>query len=97
MGNQIVDIFTSKEQIGSVYEIYVYVRFPFYLAGHVKSLAIGVSESSVGSHSFRASISYEGRAKVHHGPPRLNSGTFALVEGVYQNSQQKNLPGPTGS
>ena len=56
MHDQIIDIFTSRKEIGTVHETYVYVGFPYYLTGLVKSLATGVSEVSVGAHESKAWI-----------------------------------------
>ena len=47
------------------------MRFPYYLACLVKSLSIGVNEASVGSHKFKASVCYEGRAEVPRALPQI--------------------------
>ena len=61
---QIADIFTSRKEIGQVSESFVYVRFPYYLAEHVMTLATALSQVNVGTHQFRASVTYDGRAKL---------------------------------
>ena len=61
---QIADIFTSRMEIGQVSESFVYVRFPYYLAEQVMTLATALSQVSAGSHQFRASVYYDGRAKI---------------------------------
>ena len=66
MLDQIVDMWTSLNELGTFHETYVYVRFPYYIAMLVKSLSIGVNEASVGTHKFKATVSYEGR----HDTPR---------------------------
>lgn len=58
MHDQIVEIVTSRKEIGTLHETYVYVMLPYYLTRLVKSLAIGVSEVSVGAHEFKAWICY---------------------------------------
>ena len=59
------------QEIGTVHETCVYVRFPFSLACHVKSLSVGMSVVSVGAHEFKAWICYDGRAVVPKAPPEI--------------------------
>ena len=61
---QIADIFTSRKEIGQVSQSFVYVRFPYYLAEQCNTLATALSQVSVGSHQFKASVTYDGRAKL---------------------------------
>ena len=70
--SQIVDIFTSRKEIGSINESFVYVRFPYYLTNDVITLATALSQLNVGPHSFKASVTYDGRAKL--------TKHFAVVE-----------------
>ena len=69
---QIADIFTSRKEIGQVSQSFVYVRFPYYLAEQCNTLATALSQMSVGSHQFKASVTYDGRAKI--------SKSIAVVE-----------------
>ena len=71
-------IFTSRKEIGAVHEAYVYVRFPYYLTGLVKSLATGVSEVSVGAHEFKAWICYDGRAVVPKAPAEIGQWEICI-------------------
>ena len=61
---QICDLWTSRNEIGSINESFVYVRFPYYLTEHVMTLATALSQVNVGPHQFRASVTYDGRAKL---------------------------------
>ena len=54
------------------------MRFPFYLAGHVRSLAIGVSEVSVGARDFKAWICYDGRAVAPKAPPEIGQWEICI-------------------
>ena len=69
---QIADIFTSRKEIGQVSQSFVYVRFPYYLTNDVMTLATALSQVNVGPHFFKASVTYDGRAKL--------TKHFAVVE-----------------
>ena len=71
-------IVTSMQEIGTVHETCVYVRFPFYLACHVRSLSIGMSVVSVGAHEFKAWICYDGRAVVPKAPPEIGQWEICI-------------------
>ena len=60
----IVEVWTSRKEISTVSESFVYVRFPYYLTEQVSTLATAMSQACVGSHQFRASVYYDGRAKI---------------------------------
>ena len=47
-----------------MYKRQVYVRFPYYLTEQVSTLATALSQVCAGSHQFRASVCYDGRAKI---------------------------------
>ena len=78
MHDQIVGIITSRKEIGTVHETYVYVRFPYYIAMRVKSLSIGVNEASVGSHKFKASVCYEGRHDMPRALPQIDQWELCI-------------------
>ena len=57
-------MFTSRKEIGSIGETYVYVRFPYYLAEDAQSLAAQLGHTKTGAHQFSAFLTFEGRSKV---------------------------------
>ena len=69
--DEIIEIVTSMQEIGTVHETCVYVRFPFYLACHVRSFSTGISAVSVGAHEFKSWICDDGRAVVPKAPPEI--------------------------
>ena len=58
--NHIDGMFTSRTEIGSINETYVYVRFPYHLAIQIECIAEIVSESRVGTHHFKAPVMFQG-------------------------------------
>ena len=66
---QICDLWTSRNEIGSINESFVYVRFPYYLTEQVQTLATSLSQVNVGPHQFRASVTYDGRKKLTRPAP----------------------------
>ena len=55
------------------------MRFPYYLTvPHVETLALMLSEITVGAHKFRASISYDGRSKVNKPSPVVGHWEIAI-------------------
>ena len=67
--NQIVDIYTSRKEIGTVGETTVMCRWPIYLGIPVQNLAATLNITAVGSHQFKAWTSFEGRSKVPRAAP----------------------------
>ena len=76
MHDQIFEIVTSRKEIGRLHE--TYAMFPYYLTGLVKSLAIGVSEVSVGAHELKAWIRYDGRAVVPKAPAEIGQWEICI-------------------
>ena len=63
MFKNIVDIWTSRIEIGSAKETYVYARYPYHLWQMVEELGTKISTMNVGTHHFSASLSMNARKK----------------------------------
>ena len=64
----IVEVWTSRHDIGTVSETFVYVRFPYHMWAKVEELGASMSQVNVGTHHFNAYISLDARKKfVRHG------------------------------
>ena len=64
MYSLIVDVWTSRKEIGTVSESFVYVRYPYHMWAQVEALATSISQLNVGTHHFKASLSLEARKKL---------------------------------
>ena len=65
----LVDLWTSVQEIGTMHETYIYCRFPYHLAKQVKKLAVCLSTLEAGgSHKFTAKVTYEGRKQLNYWP-----------------------------
>ena len=64
----IVEVWTSRKEIGSVSETFVSVRFPYHMWAKVEELGASISQVNVGTHHFNAYLSLDARKKlVRHG------------------------------
>ena len=61
---QCIEIFTSRNDIGTVGETTAICRWPYYLGIAVQNLAASLNIAEIGAHKFKAQTSFEGRAKV---------------------------------
>ena len=64
MFKNIVDIWTSRYEIGQRSETHVKVYFPYHLWQRVEELAAKVSVMNVGPHHFKGSLCLEARTKL---------------------------------
>ena len=64
MYSRIVDVWTSRKEIGTVSETFVYVRYPYHMWAQVEALATSISQLNVGTHHFKASLSLDARKKL---------------------------------
>ena len=60
----ILDVFTSRLEIGQLRETTVIVRWPIYLHASVNNLAASLCITKIGSHQFKAWTHFKGRTKV---------------------------------
>ena len=68
MYSLIVDVWTSRKEIGTVSETFVYVRFPYHLWEKVEELGDKISQVNVGTHHFTAYLCLDARKEmVRHG------------------------------
>ena len=52
MHSRIVEVWTSRKEIGTVSESFVYVRFPYHMWAKVEELGAKISQVNVGTHHF---------------------------------------------
>ena len=71
LSNNIVDIFTSRTELGSISETTAYVRFPFYLGDHVQALCWHRNQVHLGTRKVQAIICVEGKTKYFGPDPVL--------------------------
>ena len=65
MFKNIVDIWTSRIEIGSAKETYVYARYPYHLWQMVEELGTKISTMNVGTHHFKASLCMHARKNLN--------------------------------
>ena len=59
----IVEVWTSRLEIGTVSETFVYVRFPYHLWAKVEELGDKLSQGNLGTHHFTAYLCLDDRKK----------------------------------
>merc|ERR1712217_581299 len=65
MFKNVVDIWTSRTEIGSQNQTYVYVRYPYHLWQMVEELGTKISTMNVGTHHFKASLCMHARKNLN--------------------------------
>ena len=60
----LLDVYTSRKEIGQTRETTVYCRFPIYMTQSVHNIAAMLRMAKVGSHQFDAFVNFDGRAKI---------------------------------
>ena len=65
LADNIIDIFTSRYEPGSVSETTAYVRLLYFLGEQVEALAELLSQVQVGTHKLKAMVCFEGRKKLY--------------------------------
>ena len=64
MHMNIVEVWTSMQEIGTVSETFVYVRFPYHMWPKVEELGTKISQVTVGHHHFKAHLCREPNIKI---------------------------------
>ena len=60
------DIWTSQQEIGTLSQTFIYVRYPYHMGKMLQKVCQVLSTVSVENHTFSARVTTEGRAKLHH-------------------------------
>ena len=64
MHSLIVDIWTSRYEVGQVKETTGYVRWPYYLGENVQSMCAQLNKVNVGTHGLQCEVIFAGRAPL---------------------------------
>ena len=67
MTSMLIDLFTSRFEVGQAQETTAYVRWPYFMGDKVQSLGTWLCRAEIGTHRIHAEICYDGRKKYSWG------------------------------
>ena len=72
LAKSIIDMFTSRYEVGTIHETTCYVRFAYFMGEQVENAAQMICRTSIDTHRFHAEVSYEGRKKFFGKDQKVN-------------------------